>query len=569
MKPGLPLKFTVTAYGIFSSTIFFAQKETAWNIVFITSDQHNPKIMGCAGNPIIKTPAMDRLAGEGVYFSKAYCCTPTSAPTRQTIITGLYPQEHGQLSNAMAFDPRIPTWAHFLKSKGYKTAFFGKSHTYTTDDQLGFDVREEDPKLDWSFSQLGKQLPAPPYDQSVYEAIFDDRFKGNPLTKGTARVDGRTLVKSLDWIDANKNENFFIHCSFSQPHYGWVSPENFYLMYNPDNIDFEPIIPDQIKDNWKAKDLVSEYQWTNITEAQHRLCKARYYGSISYIDNCIGEILNLLDQLNLSKKTIVVYSSDHGEMAAEKGMWFKDNMYDAAARVPLIIRMPDVIRAASKYDSLISHVDYFPTIMGLANISSNLPENLSGINLAEKIKNPAQASGTGRKYAFCANQIDKNTVLPPVQMMVCDSRYKYIKYTEKGISKTESELLYDMQNDPSELTNLATNTRYNLIMEGFRSAMTNHLQTLKARPYDYIYAGINEKKIQEKQVKTYPNPSNGIFTIEAPIDTKFQIYNILGSMVYEGNCNSEKQTVNLPETFKGSFLIKANQEKVCLINILR
>ena len=448
-----------------------------WNIVFITSDEHNPKIMGCAGNKVIQTPAMDRLAKEGVFFSNAYSCTPVSAPTRQTIITGLYPQEHGQVENRCKFDPRIPTWAAYLKSKGYLTACIGKTHSYTADNELGFDFRIEHPapaKNNW------QTLPIPEADKKVYNDVSDNRFRGAPLPNDSVKFDGLVVKESIKWIGANKDKKFFIHCSLLQPHWPWWSPEKFYMMYDPKKIDFPTLKPGEIDFDFHGKKNAEQFGWISMTEEQHRLARARYYGSVSYVDQSVQQILDLLDKLNLTKKTIVIYSSDHGDMIGEKGLWFKNLMYDASARVPLLVRMPGVLKPGTKYEGLISHVDYFPSIMGLAGIGEQLPTDLSGMNLSTSIiKNKPS-----RKYIFCVDNIPIENTANAGQEMVRSNQYKYIYY--RKAPQGEKEILFDMISDPDETKNIVNDPRMRKIVDEHRSAMQTHLKSLKKQPFPML-----------------------------------------------------------------------------------
>ena len=142
-----------------------------WNILVITSDEHNPKIMGCAGHPMIRTPAIDRLAREGTMFTRAYCADPICAPTRQSIMTGNYPQEHGQFTNSHVFNDNVRTWGHHFKEHGYATACIGKTHTNGPDNKIGFDyrnvARDGRAKRSWDAE-----------DKKAYDASPDTRFSG-------------------------------------------------------------------------------------------------------------------------------------------------------------------------------------------------------------------------------------------------------------------------------------------------------------------------------------------------------------------------------------------------------
>ncbi len=441
-----------------------------WNILVITSDEHNPKIMGCAGHPVIHTPAIDRLAREGTTFTRAYAADPICAPTRQSLMTGNYPQEHGQFGNSFIFNERLRTWGDHFKDHGYTTACIGKTHTNNEDAKFGFDYRNRagggraDKKSD-------------PEDKKAYDASPDTRFSGMVLGNPDGDHDGEVTQDSIRWLKENRGKKFFLHASMVKPHWPWDAPNEFYHMYDPKKIDFPKLIPGDLDDDWYPRKTYENYSWNKITEEMHRVYRARYYGSLSWLDSNVGKLLNTLDELKLTEKTLVVYSTDHGDMAGEKGMWLKSCMFDASVRVPLLIRMPGVVPAGKKCSELLNHVDYLPTLAGLVGAASGLPANLSGRNFSKM----ATGNGKGRDITFSVHGI-RAWNKPPTEVMARSRRWKYNWYP--AAPENEQHVLYDMENDPDEITNVAARPENKAVLAQHRDAVQGFLAGLKKPEYE-------------------------------------------------------------------------------------
>lgn len=451
--------------------LFAGSAPVEWNILVITSDEHNPKIMGCAGHPVIYTPAMDRLAREGTMFTRAYCADPICAPTRQSIMTGNYPQEHGQFTNSHVFNQNVRTWAHHFKAHGYATACIGKTHTNGDDKRIGFDYRNV-------AREGGAQAVWDPDDKKAYDASPDPRFSGRILEAPAGHHDGIVASDSIRWLRENRHRKFFLHASFVKPHWPWDAPRRFYHMYHPSKIDFPRFIPGDLDDDWAPRQTYNQWSWNKITESMHRIYRARYYGSLSWLDDNIGALLRTLDELGLASKTLVVYTSDHGDMAGEKGMWLKSNMFDASARVPLLIRMPGVVRAGRKCEELINHVDLFPTLAALAGCSAGLPANLTGKDVSAAVR----GNGKGRDISFSVHGV-RAWNQPPQQIMARTRRWKFVWYPYAP-EETQRFVLYDMERDPDEVTNVAGRKEYAGVVREHQQAVRDFLASLKKPEYE-------------------------------------------------------------------------------------
>ncbi|MFB3827275.1 MAG: sulfatase [Bryobacteraceae bacterium] len=458
--------------------------EREWNILVITSDEHNPKMLGCAGHPVIRTPALDRLAREGIMFTRAYAADPICAPTRQSIMTGNYPQEHGQFSNAHVFHAGVRTWGDHFKQHGYATACIGKMHTNNEQARFGFDYRNPAAKR-------GSRKTWDPNDKKLYDASPDTRFSGQILENPELDHDGAVAADSVRWLRENRGRRFFLHASMVKPHWPWDAPRDFYYMYDPAKIDFPRLVPGDLDDDWGPRQIYDNWNWKQITERMHRTYRARYYGSLSWMDSNVGKLLDTLDELKLADRTLVVYTTDHGDMAGEKGTWLKSVMFDASARVPLLVRMPGVVPAGAQCGELINHVDLFPTIAGLAGAASGLPANQTGRNFAEL----ARGRGKGREITFSVHGV-RAWNQPPHEIMARSRKWKFIWYP-RAEQERERYVLYDMEADPDEMTNVAAVPRNKSVVAEHKQAVDRFLASLKKPEFEPAPMG-KEKKDRKR-----------------------------------------------------------------------
>ena len=459
------------------------------NILVITSDEHNPNHLRCAGHPVVQTPTLDRLAAQGTRFGRAYCAQPICAPTRQTFITGLWSFEHGQYSNSHVFDRRHPTWAYHFGAAGYHTACVGKMHTNNEAFHYGFHHRFSRASLPGAIEQGRRDNPAThdPHDKSLFDIVVDDwgrppRLRGAiAFDRGQYEHDGIMTDESIAFLrrHASSPETrvrpFFLHASLTQPHWPWVLPRDFYYMYDPDTIDFEPPVPGELDHNALASKRFHGFGWDKNSDAVNRLARARYYGAVSWLDHNVGRIVSALDELGLAENTLVLYFTDHGDMAGEKGLWLKSLLYDSAARLPCIARFPGVIPPGAVNHTLINHVDLFPTLAGLTGTAHALPERISGQDLSQCVT--GDASGPDFTIAFDNVHRDGSGC---AQIMARSARYKLIRYEVDD--PTLQLILYDMESDPGETTNLAHDPALASVVEDHQVAIDSFFTSLKTPP---------------------------------------------------------------------------------------
>ena len=458
-----------------------------WNVLYITSDEHNAKMLGCAGHPIVKTPNIDRLASQGTMLSKAYCAQPICAPTRQTMITGLYSFEHGQYGNSYIFDKLSTTWAHHFKAHGYTTACIGKMHTTHEDFDYGYDVRFSQgmiPPETRARREAG--LSDDPHDKALFDSVTDEwgkppRLRGQIAADGDLERDGIMTNESISFLRRYAAGEygagpFMVHASLTQPHWPWVLPREFYYMYDPSKIDYEPFVEGELDHNAYALRRRNAFGWAANSEEVNRLARARYYGAVSWLDHNVGRMLDALEELGLANDTLVVYSTDHGDMAGEKGLWLKSLLFDSSARVPLVMRQPGVIEPGTVNETLTNHADYFPTIAALAGAGEELPARISGHDLSDCITR----GESGPPFTFAFDNVYKDGI-GCGQIMARSARYKLIRYDVDDPKLTH--VLYDMEADPAETRSLALDPAYVDIVREHDAAIDAFLRRMRPPLY--------------------------------------------------------------------------------------
>lgn len=435
----------------------FARKEgkEAPNLVLIMSDEHNAKLMGCTGRSTILTPAMDGLAAQGARLNRCYAASPICAPARQSLLTGLYPPEHGQLGNQFVFSKEGRTVFHHLHEMGYRTAAFGKLHANDPDNDLGFQERASEGE-NQEYHALCGRLRRGEYltdeadiaENKLFRRMGDPHLWAAPLPEGEEHPDARTLRDALDYLHKHRRQRFAMVCSFILPHHPWVVPSEYYHRFDPETIDVPKVLRNDLDDSpWALQRYFKEGFW-DMGPRAHRLCRARYYGAVAYVDSLVGQVLARIDALGLAENTLVIYCSDHGDMVGEKGLWRKTLMFDGAEQIPAIVRLPGVIPAGVVREQLINQVDLMQSAVGLMGLEPMA--DVSGQDLSACLREDAP----GPTFTYSVEGASPNGGAPHM-LMVRSDRYKYVRYNEDfGTGQMVAEL-YDMAEDPDEVNNLA------------------------------------------------------------------------------------------------------------------
>jgi len=439
------------------------------NILYIFSDQHRGDAMGCVGHPVIKTPNLDRLASQSVTYTQCHTNCPLCMPSRASMMTGQYVREHGIWSNDLNCNPEeVPSHVRNIRDAGYHTAQIGKTHLYThgganighSRDKIpvlnawGFDdthelhgplasIRSDSPYTDYLAEKSLLKLHREKTEE--YRTLWS-AGKAKPWEEPACplptedHLDSYTGQTTADWIrNYNGDKPFYMQVLFPGPHDPFDSPQEYRDMYDPKDM------PTGILE-WPQEprppyvDFV--IRWSGLydmTPEQQQILQTYYYSKMTLVDHYIGEILNALEESGQADNTWVIYNSDHGEMAGDHMMSHKIVFYDAAVRVPLIVRPPGGVDGWQT-EALKDILDVTASMVDLANATPL--ENSAGESIISQVQAGPDADGA---------QKGKDAVISEVlgHTMVFDGKHKLAVETQ---SETPVEL-YDVENDPNEINN--------------------------------------------------------------------------------------------------------------------
>ncbi len=408
------------------------------NILLIMSDQHNPKIAGYAGNAVVSTPHLDRLAGGGTSFSNAYCTSPICVPARASIATGRYVHEIDAWDNAAPYVGDQPSWGHHLSRAGYRVTTIGKLHYRDSADDTGF----PDQRLAMQIAGRGDLRGIAQRPQGGvptvpgFNAILDAGPGETDYTRYDRSVTGAAVRFLEDEID---RQPWALMVSFVAPHFPLIAPHEFFDLYS--GLDLE--LPSDVLGAWdhpavhvfrKSFGIARKFS----ADERRRALRA-YLGLCSFMDANVGEVLAALNLSGHADDTLVIYTSDHGESAGAHGLWFKHLMNEESVRVPLLLAGPGV--AHDVIDTPVSHIDLVPTLLAAAQIEPSDSEVSSGISLLDH-----RALETSDRAVFAEYHANGSVA---ASFMLRYGRYKYIEYIG------ERPQLFDVVVDPAEMFDLS------------------------------------------------------------------------------------------------------------------
>lgn len=426
------------------------------NILMIFSDEHHWGYSGFNGHQIVRTPNLDRLARRGVNFTNAYCNSPLCSPSRQSFMAGQYPHKIGAWNNCCAMPENTVTWAHALGLAGYETLLCGKMHFNGYQKLYGFDRR---PVLEGNtdgqeFFSYGvrtshdwtRPLPYRCGNKSPIAGAGVDTPNRQLIFRQDRKIVDGTIRELLERGRAPRGRPWALCCGTILPHPPFLARQDLFDSY-AGKVDL-PV-------NWRGENLgeVDRAMRTFYrmdagahTEAEILRARQAYYALITEFDEYVGRILDALERSGHAENTIVLYFSDHGEMAGEHGMIAKCSLREASARIPLIVSQPGRYPEGVKVDTPVSLVDLYPTFLDMAggSLPSLLAADLDGHSLVPLLEGrPADFQGQG---VFC--EFEGEGWNHP-RAFLRDGNLKYV------FNHTAPHELYDLEADPQELRNLA------------------------------------------------------------------------------------------------------------------
>ncbi len=379
-------------------------KEGSPNLILIDIDTLRADHLGCYGYERDTSPNIDKFADSGVLFENAYCQMPTTGPSHASLFTSKYPRSHGVLRNGWILDDSLPTLAQILKENGYATAAFVSS--FAVSSEFGY-AR--------GFDHYDEQFPEEE-STMLSNRMWEEHF----VEGGFDRPADATNREAVKWIEQNSKEPFFLWLHYFDPHSPYVAPGSY------------------------------EMQFTKGVKTPLEEAIAKYDGEVLFVDNAIGEILQLVKAEGLDSNTLIVMLSDHGEGLGQHG-WMEHGMllYDEQTRILMAMSFPDFIPEGARVSSPVESIDILPTILDLLDVEYE--GDFSGRTLAATLENSRDSAGRGvfleRRYygesSFFASTAKGD------KYAIRYGEMKYIWAPEEGTKE-----LYNLVEDPTELENI-------------------------------------------------------------------------------------------------------------------
>lgn len=436
------------------------------NVLFLVSDDLN-NFLGCYGDPRAKTPNLDKLAARGVRFERAYCTFPLCGPSRNSFLTGLYPNSTGILANAQIFRQTIPSQRSMpqaFRNAGYFAARIGKLYHYNVPRSVGTNGHDDPGSWELELNPAGvDRLEEEPQIFSLTPGEFGGTLSWLASPKSDALHTDGLNAADAEWVlercAKRKDRPFFLAVGFFRPHTPYVAPKDPYFGYYPEAE--MPVVQNVLEDQADIPPAgLGSYkkEQDKLTDDLRRQCVQAYYASISFMDAQVGRVVDSLDRLGLAENTIIVFTSDHGYHMGEHGLWQKMSLFEESARVPLLIVAPKASVTGGVAKSPVSQVDLFPTLVELCGVPA--PDNLQGQSLVPMLKDPNQA---GRGWALTQvmrgggpnrASVTTNVTANGPRFFGYSLRVPRWRYTEWDEGRQGREL-YDHDVDPHELKNLA------------------------------------------------------------------------------------------------------------------
>ena len=436
------------------------------NVLFVAIDDLNTRL-GCYGFDHVVSPHIDALAAGGVRFDRAYCQYPSCGPSRTSVLTGLRPKTTGVTHNRIFFRDLVPdviTLPQLFKQNGYDVARVGKIFHQANPTDIG--TSGPDDPVSWHevVNPVGRdkreehlltvytpQLPLP--DQMCY-------LKAEGLD--TEQTDGKVVDETLRLLGRNRTRPFFVAAGLYRPHIPYIAPKRYFDFYQLEKVRL-PRLPVNYRDTVPEAALASTSQWPNFgtTQQQARECILAYDACVSFVDAQIGRLLDGVDRLGLRENTIIILWGDHGYHLGEHGLWRKNSLFEESARAPLIFDVPGIEPGNGNCDRIVEFVDIYPTLAELARIEP--PENLDGVSLVPLLKNP--------QLEWQRNAYIQTTFREAPGYSIRTPRWRYVEW---GTSGAQGRELYDQNNDPQEMNNLADDPAYGDVVGKLSQLVREH-----------------------------------------------------------------------------------------------
>ncbi len=477
------------------SVAFGSGKQKKPNIILIMTDQQRSDALGCMGNSAVISPNIDKIAEEGVMFVNGYSAVPSCTPARAGLLTGMSPWHHGMLGYGQVARKYKYEMPRMLREAGYYTFGIGKMHWFPQKALHGFNGTLVD--------ESGR------VEQDGYVSDYRDWFKlqapgedpdktgigWNEHRSGVYRLDEKlhptywTGTTAVELIENYKQDKpLFLKISFARPHSPYDAPQRFLDMYEDVEIP-KPVIGDWCQ-SFNITDGGASAAFGNFGIEHAIESKKHYYANITFIDEMIGKIVQALKDKGMYENSIICFTSDHGDMMGDHYHWRKTYAYEGSSNIPYILKWPKDMKGelarGSKLENTTELRDFLPTFLDAAD--AKIPEEMDGLSLLKLIKNPdvKWRPYIAMEHSTCYSQANYWAALT-------DGNWKYIWFFRTG-----EEQLFNLKNDPGEITELSTKNKDEL--KKWRKRMVDHLSE---RGEGFVKNG--ELLVREKTMLYSPN----------------------------------------------------------------
>ncbi|MBN2593195.1 MAG: sulfatase-like hydrolase/transferase [Sedimentisphaerales bacterium] len=440
------LKLTAASAAAFSlpNTAFSASPaQNQPNVLFMAIDDLNDWVGCLGGHPDVKTPNLDRLAGRGVLFTNAYCSAPACNPSRASLMTGILPSTSGVYHNpdpwrqSPVLKNAVTIPQHFM-AHGYSAVGGGKIYHGSFPDP---------PSWQDYFPSQQKNKPDDPLppNRPINGIPNTAHFDWGPVDIPDEQMGDRQVAAwAIKELQKKHNKPFFIACGFFRPHLPWYVPKKYFDMYPPDKItlpnvnendldDVPPIGRKMAKPQGDHEKVIEHKQWRKAVQG--------YLSSISFVDTCVGMVINELDRSDHADNTIIILWSDHGWHLGEKLHWRKFSLWEEATHNVLMAVVPGVTKSSVRCSRPVTMLDIYPTLIELCNLASK--DKIQGKSLVPLLKNP---EAEWERPALTTHGRNNHSLR--------SERYRYIRYSDG------TEELYDHDKDQLEWDNIAGDPKY-------------------------------------------------------------------------------------------------------------
>lgn len=478
------------------------------NILFLFSDEHSFRFMGHipeqqGGEPDVQTPNLDRLARQGTVFTDTYCQMPLCTPSRISMLTGLEAKDAGAWGNSSILRPELNTIPRTLQENGYETCLVGKMHLGGRRQFAGFRHR---PYGDLTGDTGHQWEPVPEPAMGMRSRTKDAVGRtGIPESLMQERVITQESLSFLrEHTSRNPDQPWFLCASFSRPHFPLTAPRRWIDRYPPDRITRPKVdAGGDAHDHPMSVKMREGFRTDEIEGPEMMNARSAYFACVSYLDEIIGDMLLQLEANGFLENTIIVYSTDHGELAGEHGMWWKHSWHEGCTRVPLITSTPEQRKGEAPPQQITTPVallDLYPTFCGLSNTPK--PPELHGCDLTKAVREGREPPDRPIVSDNLIPRWGEGTEFRSVRQ----GRYKYVRF------RNVPPLFFDLEADPEE--------HVNLIQRGIppqaRSAY-EHLKTYAEESLDFDEAERLKKErdepLAEKLAIEAPNATGNLYVM--------------------------------------------------------